>query len=298
MRLLAGVTPEPQSLDALALGSAVANATGAQLVVANIVPRGYDFPGAAHVDAEWRAFLLEQANETLDWARRELPPRPGNSYRLSFDNSSGIGLAEFAKQTDSQVIAIGSTPGGSTGRIEIGSTADQLLHGASTAVAIAPYGYASWAPDVIRRTVVAYQDTAEARHALQVVAEVLSGPEVAPRPIALISVVSQQTRIYGSRLGSNAEDGIIAALTEQAEAAVAQAAATIARTRLPVTAQVLVGRDVANALSRFDWADDDLLVVGSTQRGPLRRVLLGDMSHRIIKAATVPVCVMPRSAPR
>lgn len=297
MRLVAGVTQEPQSLDALALGCALAEMLQAELVVTNIVPRGYDFPGAAHVDAEWRAFLLEQANATLDWAREELKERPGVSYRHSFHNSSGVGLNQFATQIDAQLIVVGSAPGGSTDRIEIGSTADQLLHGASTAVAIAPYGYANWAPSAIRRAVVAYQATSEARHALDLTVQMLSSADrVAPDRLALIGVVHQQTRIYGSRLGNQAENAVIAALVEQADLALAQAAANVPPAFQPVTTQVLVGRDVPNALSHFDWTDDDLLMVGSTRRGPVRRVLLGDMSHRIIKATSVPICVVPRSA--
>ncbi len=297
MRLVVGVTPEPQSLDALALGCALSESLQAELVVTNIVPRGYDFPGAAHVDAEWRAFLVEQADATLARAREELRDRPGVSYRMSFHNSSGVGLDQFAAQIDAQLIVVGSAPGGSTDRIEIGSTADQLLHGASTAVAIAPYGYANWAPSATRRAVVAYQATPEARHALDLLIDMLSSADrVSQQRLALIGVVSQQTRIYGSRLGSQAEDAVIAALVEVSDSALLDAAAGVPATFQPVTTQVVVGRDVPNAMSHFDWADDDLLVVGSTRRGPVRRVLLGDMSHRIIKATSVPICVVPRSA--
>lgn len=297
MRLVVGVTPEPQSLDALALGCTLAESLRAELVVTNIVPRGYDFPGPAHVDAEWRAFLIDQADATLDRARAELQGRPGVSYRMSFHNSSGVGLNRFAEEIDARLIVVGSAAGGSTDRIEIGSTADQLLHGSSTAVAIAPFGYASWAPVATGRVVLAYQATPEASHALELLVGMITSLDgLAQQRLALVSVVQQQTRIYGSRLGAHAEDGVMAALVEQAESALEAAATAVPAALRPVTTQVLTGRDVANALSHFEWGDDDLLVVGSTGRGPWRRVLLGDMSHRIVKATSVPVCVIPRSA--
>ena len=45
------------------------------------------------------------------------------------NRGSGRGLAELAAQTDADVVVIGSAPRGGRGRISLGSTADQLLHG-------------------------------------------------------------------------------------------------------------------------------------------------------------------------
>jgi len=42
----------------------------------------------------------------------------------------------------------------------------------------------------------------------------------------------------------------------------------------------------------------DLLVMGSRGYGPIRRALLGSVSEGLVRAATVPVLVMPRSAIR
>jgi len=42
------------------------------------------------------------------------------------------------------------------------------------------------------------------------------------------------------------------------------------------------------------WHREDLLVCGSSNLGPVRRVLLGDMTFRLLRAATVPVLVAPR----
>jgi nucleotide-binding universal stress UspA family protein len=57
---------------------------------------------------------------------------------------------------------------------------------------------------------------------------------------------------------------------------------------------VLVGDTVDAALADFIWHREDLLVCGSSTLGPVRRVLLGDMTFRLLRAATVPVLVAPR----
>ena len=51
------------------------------------------------------------------------------------------------------------------------------------------------------------------------------------------------------------------------------------------------GADWPKALSRVPWNDDDVLVVGSSREGRLRRLFLGPTGSRIVRAAPVPVIV-------
>jgi len=302
MKIVAGTTQDTQGRDSLALGAALARALDAQLVAVNVMPVAFNFPGPAHVDAEWRSFLLGQGRDTLSWARQQLGHPSDVGFELTSHKSSGIGLDEFATEIGAELIVIGSAPGADEGRIELGSTADQLLHGSSSSVAIAPMGYSSWAPERIGRAVVAYQDSSQGRHLLaRALRAVRTQPDDVPARLALINVVHRVTKIAGTRLGPHAEDGVIAALAEQAALILAEGAGEVDRDlagRCEVATEVLVGRDVATALARFDWEDDDLLLVGSTQRGPIKRVLLGDTSYKLIKAATVPVMAVPKSAER
>ncbi|NQU36851.1 MAG: universal stress protein, partial [Actinobacteria bacterium] len=168
MEIIVGVNQDASSSDALAMGSSIANTLGADLVVVNVYPKAWDFVGPAHVDAEWRSFLVEQGNETLQWAREELDGREGVTYVLHPHRSSGVGLAEVATSRNAQMILIGSAPGGSSGRIHGGSTSDQLFHGSPVPVGIAPQGYVKWAPQVINRAVVAYQPTKQSDHCIDV----------------------------------------------------------------------------------------------------------------------------------
>jgi len=161
VEIVVGVNQGAQGADALALASALATALDADIVVANVYPVAYNYVSPAHVDAEWQGFLIEQAEESLAWARQQLGDRDRVSYVIHPHRSSGVGLAEVASSRHAQIIVIGSAPGGSSGRIHGGSTSDQLLHGSPVPVAIAPHGYREWAPPSIARANVAYQQTHE-----------------------------------------------------------------------------------------------------------------------------------------
>jgi len=112
-------------------------------------------------------------------------------------------------------------------------------------------------------------------------------------------VIERVTRIYGSRLGRHAEDQVLLALREQAEGALAAAIERInalAEEPVAIPTTILEGDTVTTALSKRNWDDADIIVTGSTGAGPLRRVFLGDMAYKLIRAATIPVMVIPRSA--
>lgn len=300
MEIVVGVTQGAASQDALALAVALASSLDADIVVTNIYPTAYNYVSPAHVDAEWQGFLIEQAEESLAWARVKLGNRDRVSYVMHPSRSSGVGLAQVASQRHSQMIVIGSAPGGSDGRIAGGSTSDQLLHGSPVPVALAPHGYADWAPQALTRANVAYQQTSESDHCLDVVMRAINRAGLNPsRDLRLVTIIERVTRIYGSRLGRHAEDQVLLTLREQVESALAIAAARIREQSDSVEAistLILEGDNVTQALAKHDWDDADILVTGSTGSGPIRRVFLGDMAYKLIRAATIPVMVIPRSA--
>lgn len=296
MEIVVGVNQGDASRDALKLGAALATSLDAKLVITNIYPVAYGFPSKAHVDAEWQAFLIERGQETLDWARVQIGDRGEVEYSLHGHRSSGIGLIEVAENREASMIVLGSSPGGSPGRIHCGSTADQLMHGSPVSVATAPHGYRDWAPTAFERAVVAYQRTSESDRALDLTVAALHRPGLEPCPqICLVTIVERVTRIYGSRLGANAEDQVLAALHEQAHEAQGLAVKRLESEGFNVSTAVLQGDNVGTALAKFDWNDADLLVLGSTDIGPLRRVLLGDMTYKLLRASPAPTVVIPRS---
>lgn len=293
--LVIGTTGDAGSDDAAALGIALARTLGAVPVVAHVRPEAWQVVGAGRVDAEWDRYLEQSSREmvaaTVARFADDLEPL-GVLTDVGRHRSSGTGLEELAVRRGAGWIVIGSAPGGVRGRIQPGSTSEHLLHGSSVPVALAPSGYADGAPPRIGRLVVAIETT---RHQAQLapVVEIARGLGL---PVVFVTIVRRTTRIYTTQLGADAEDEVLAVLRADAEAALAAALALVPpEAAAYASGEVLSGDDVTAALMRFDWRTDDLLVCGSSTLGPLRRVLLGDMTFRILRGSPVPVLVMPRT---
>jgi nucleotide-binding universal stress UspA family protein len=286
--IVIGATTDEGSRDAAALGIALARTLDAVPVLAHVRPEPWRAAGSGRVDAEWDAYLEQSSRQTVEALLRadaadfeEL----GALTDIGLHRQSGTGLDELAQRRGSSVIVIGSAPGGTAGRIQGGSTSEQLLHGSHVPVSIAPTGYADFAPDRIERLVVAIDmDYRPGR--LTTALDLLPDVEV-----ELVCVVRRATAIYTTQLGADAELEVLHVLRARAADALTAAQADIRRT---TQAHVLVGDTVDAALEAMIWRREDLLVCGSSTLGPVRRVLLGDMTFRLLRAATVPVLVAPR----
>jgi nucleotide-binding universal stress UspA family protein len=56
---------------------------------------------------------------------------------------------------------------------------------------------------------------------------------------------------------------------------------------------VVTGHCWKEALDTADWQDGEILALGTSPRGDIRRVFLGSRSAKIIRESSVPVLVMP-----
>ncbi len=85
-------------------------------------------------------------------------------------------------------------------------------------------------------------------------------------------------------VGQSGEDAVVAQWTEDVAGALDH--------------ELVVGRGETwdEALDDVDWADGDVLVVGSSSVGPLARVFLGSRAAKIVRHSPVPVVVVPREA--
>jgi nucleotide-binding universal stress UspA family protein len=288
MRLLVGVTPDASASDAMALAGVLQRSFGAEVTLGNIYAHTADRAGTRKVDTEWLAYLQQEAQEVLAEAGEDAPRRGLTEYDTAMHGhrSSGVGLAELAEQIGADLIVIGSAPGSANGRFLIGSTADQLLHGSHVPVVLAPTGYRRVRPDDLGRLVVAFQDTPESRQALAWAAEHSHG-----RPMTALTVLLRH-RVMGSNQAFAAENLIVEQVRQDAQAALDGALAELGAT---ATAQITAGDDTVSALQRLDWNGDELLVLASAKGGVLRRVFLGDMTYKLVRATPVPAVVLPRS---
>ncbi|MBT2211737.1 MULTISPECIES: universal stress protein [Actinomadura] len=310
MRVLVGYAPDDRGDDALALGARFVRAAEGSLTVANIHPPAWPARGPGSVDAEWVSYLRERSDAALDQALDHLYPlslRDGVTRRVHAHRGSGRGLIEVARDTGAGLIVIGSAPRGRRGRIAIGSTADQLLHGSPVPVLLAPRGYAEEAPPRFERLTIAYWRHRDAGGPL---ASAAGFARVLGLPIRLLTLVLRPPGLAARFRGA---DELMARQLAQAEEGLAQAAALFTDDpdgqgggsgaggsgglgKAAVETEAVVGTGVAAALGSCDMLPGEVLACLSSNDGPLRKVFLGEGSGKIVRAAPCPVLVLPRGA--
>ena len=62
----------------------------------------------------------------------------------------------------------------------------------------------------------------------------------------------------------------------------------------PVTATIVDGNTVEEAVNKLDWHDGDLIMVGSSRLSAPRRLFLGSTAAKMLRVLEVPVVVVPR----
>lgn len=291
MRIVVGVSPDESGEDGVAFAALLARLLGAHITLVFVHPPTIDYPSMGNVDGEWEAFLHQRSQDALSHAAAILRDE------WSIDDvdtlvvpraSVGHGLRDAADAVGALVIVIGPGSEGVDGHLALGSVAHSLLHGGAAAVALAPEGYREVAPDAIQRLVVGFQDTPESEYAVGI-AESVARPHGVP--LHLITVVLRMTRILGARIGRDPERMVMEALVKHERTAQER---FIARTGLPLSGSVVEGDTAGRAMSRFDWQDSDVFVAASSSLGVLSRVFLGDLTHKLLRACTVPAVVLPR----
>jgi nucleotide-binding universal stress UspA family protein len=197
-------------------------------------------------------------------------------------------LHVLAEAKRAALIVVGSTRREALGRVLTGSTAERLLQGAPCPIAIAPRGYARAR---IAALGVGFADTPEGHLALTAAH-------------ALAARFGARLRVVAALHPSGGLDAAMASgmkpqrsvLLEGRHRAETRAALDRAVQALPAGVDVedeLHVEDPADVLLRIS-EHVDLLVCGSRGYGPLRSVLLGGVSRRVVDGAQCPVLVLPR----
>ena len=204
--------------------------------------------------------------------------------------SAATALHEAAEDGGASLLVVGSSRCVARGRVLAGATA-RLLSGAPCPVAVAPRGWERH--ELPKRIGVAFRDTADGREALR---GALALARHAHARLRIVTVVEEGFR---AALGSDARragkdvDDVIAGYEMSARRAAEKAALAQLERQPGVEAEIesLVG-DPVDVLRRLT-EHIDLLVCGSRGYGPLRAVLLGAVSRRIVTDARCPVAVLP-----
>ncbi|MFV2175054.1 universal stress protein [Actinomadura sp. LOL_016] len=293
-RVLVGCSPDQRGDDALVLAALVVRATGAAVTAANVHPPPWPSRGPGSVDAEWLAYLRSRADEVARTAAARLAelgvPAGAVEPRVHAHRGSGRGLIEIAEETGAGVVVIGSAPRGRRGRIAVGSTADQLLHGSPVPVLLAPRGYGAEAPERLERLTAAYWRRRDAGGPLDAAAGWAAALDV---PMRLLTLVLRPPGV-AARFRDSGE--VLERQRERAEEDLARAAGRL--DGVPATTEAVAGVSVGKALAAVDMLPGEVLTCQSGHHGPLRKVFLGESSGKIVRSAPRPVLMLPRGAAR
>ena len=192
----------------------------------------------------------------------------------------GRGLHEAAVEGGADLIVIGSSTRGLIGRILAGDDVTATLRSAPCSVAIAPRGYAA-APHAVGRIGVGYDGSPEAQAALAV-ATALAGEDV---DVCALGVATPPQGLV-TPLGVSAV-AAIEARRERTEQCIAELA--------PAVEGYAVDGIAHQKLAELS-AEVDLLVIGSSRRGKVGRVLLGSTSETLSREAACPLLVVAAPA--
>ena len=192
---------------------------------------------------------------------RSCAPRRSRRGRSSFDAFPARALQAFAERDGADLIVVGAPHRAGAERVLGGDVAAGTLREAPCAVTVAPAGFAEREPTAAQR-----------RGGLRRLDRVARGP--AAGRAAGACAAGAALRVVSVASGDGAEH----------EAAALAEGGNLRGRRRQAAPRELVRRS----------ADLDLLVVGSRAQGPVRRLLLGSTSARLVREARCPVLVVPR----
>lgn len=282
--VLVGFDGSDHAHDALVLGATLARPFEARLTAVCV----YLFrPIHREGDTEFEEVIRDEARKRAAGASG-LVGDPVPEIRVVRGHSAAAGLQELAAESGADLIVVGSTHHGPLGQVMSRGTPEALLHDAPCAVAVAPRGYATIPTRALRTVGVGFDGAAESYRALDFGAEIARRTGARLEVIAALDPIERPTpHAFDVRRRYEYDTSLRSVLQRDLDYAVADLENVHA---VPVP----VDGPAADALCERSQALD-LLVLGSRCFGAVRRVVLGSVSAPVLRHASSPVLVVPRS---
>jgi nucleotide-binding universal stress UspA family protein len=258
--VVVGVDATATSRDAVAAACALAR----DVVLVHAYP--YDLlplPGTV-VEVDVAQQSQAQAEAFVAGLRDELAP--GARVRVLPDTSPGRALHEVCEEEGADLLVVGSSQSAHEGRAQPGAVSQGALHHAPCPVLVTARG--GWGDGRLAAIGVGYDGSDGSHEALRLADRLAA---ITGARLRLITVVPHQDGVVEARR----------ALEDVAEDCAA-----------PAVADAAAG-DAEHVLAQRS-AELDVLVLGSRGWGPVRRLLLGSTSDRVVRDAGCAVLVVPR----
>jgi nucleotide-binding universal stress UspA family protein len=285
-QIVVGIDDSAGAQDALAFATRVAQATGASLRLVSAFPYS-DVPGRG-ANRTYREYLRADAQELLDRVAGGVEGITTSTEAIP-DPSPPRALHAVSEREGVALVVVGSTRRGPAGRVVPGSTGERLLHGSPCPVAVVPRGYADAGP--IETVGVGYDGSDESEAALAAAYQVARRFDAGLRVIRIFDASAVATPALMTVPGpyGNVHEDYEARQREGLDEAVAG---------MPSDVRVETGFNAGSPSHELAAQSElvDLMVVGSRGYGPRAAVLLGGVTHTLLRKAACPVVVLPRGS--
>ncbi|HEV7941207.1 MAG TPA: universal stress protein [Solirubrobacteraceae bacterium] len=220
--------------------------------------------------------------EALELLQRERDATEAQADLLPFCASSpGHGLHVLAEQRQADLIVVGSCSRSGIGRVMLGDDTRASLNGAPCAVAVAVRGYFEH-PMPIATIGVGYDGSPESERALAAARGIAARNQALIRALHVVMLPSYTfAGIAAPAVGESVD-----ALLEDARIEVEGLEGVSGR-----AVYGLAGEELASF-----GEEVDLLIVGSRNYGPVKRLMLGSTSNHLQRHARCSLLVLPRGA--
>ena len=293
MTILVGYPLKRRARAVLSLAGMLARTSGEDLVVCTVIPAPW-MPGLSRADQGYRAYIDELVDTAMAQAREDMPSDVSAEFTTTLTRSAPSGLLEAAKKYDTSVIVVGSSDAGQFGYISLSSVADRLLHSSPLPVAVANRGFRA-AGGKIKRITLSF--TGGKHSSLLLVAARTMAAQYGCQ-LRLASFAVQLSPPETARFRAE-EAAVTAEWTANIRSAAQEALKGERESRQQAAEPEFVighGRDWAEAFDDVEWRAGDLLMIGSSESGPIARVFLGSRATKIVRHSPVPVLILPRGA--
>jgi nucleotide-binding universal stress UspA family protein len=280
-KIVVGVDDRAGGRDALALAAALTAFTGGELVAIRVYP--YEVHPSRPSVAVFQEDLRADATAELE----RIVADSGVAARRAIvgDTSPARALHHIAETEDADLLVVGSTHRGQIGRVLVGGVTAGVLHHAPCPVAVAPLGYAEHGGQ-LTTIAVGYDGGLEAEHALLMAGTLAKacGAQVRVLTVSAMPVLAPSPASFEPEWLEHAD--------ERGRETADQALRILEDLDVRASGEVAVGSPLDQLVELSH--DVGLVVVGSRGWGPVRRLLLGSTSDRLVREAACPVIAVPR----
>jgi nucleotide-binding universal stress UspA family protein len=200
-------------------------------------------------------------------------------------------LHELASYEKADLIVFGAAREGLAEHLHV-SLMERMVHGAPCAVGVAPDGYADSDSAEARRIGVGFSDSEEGRTAIYLARELT---EIVAGELEVIAGSGLSPALASYAFSSPSLPAVEDEMYAETKADVERVAGELGGS-VPVHLETIRGDPSRVLIERSN--DLDILMLGSRAYGPMRHVLLGSVSARVMREAHCPVLVVPRGTPR